>query len=191
MGLGTLFQLIYELVHWCVQWCVPAVCMIEHTDRAVKVTAGKVEELGPGYHWWHRRASKVYFTNVMRQTSALDDQLLTTKDGKTVRVGGMLVYQIVDITKYLVENEDADDGAEEMAAHALREVVIGSTFAEMQEPRTRKRDELTKSAQEMLSEFGLRVHYLRLTTFAETTARDLNHTGLGGYVPGSDDDEDE
>lgn len=79
-----------------------------------------------------------------------------------------------------------------MAAHALREVIITSNFAEMQQARAKKRDVLTQSAQEMLSQYGVRVEYLRLSTFAETDAKDLHHSGVL-MTPAAilDDEEDE
>lgn len=193
LGLDTLFSLVYEVVHWAIQWMFPHMTMIEATDQGVKVSGKRVKVLDPGRHWYHRRLSTVYTANVKRQTHALEDQLLTTGDGKRVRVGGVLVYSITDIEKWLIENEDSADAVEEMAAHALREVVISASFDEMQKARERKRDELTRSAQEMLGMFGVRVEYLRLTSFAETDAKDLHHSGSldsGPAAATSDEDED-
>jgi len=192
-GVEQVFHLAYEIVHWSVQWSIPKMTVIEATDEGVKITGGRVKTLGAGRHWYHTRLSTVYTANVKRQTHALDDQLLTTDDGKRVRVGGVLVYCITDIEKWLVENEDSADAVSEMAAHALREVIISTTFDDMQKAREKKRDELTRSAQEMLGMFGVRVEYLRLTTFAETDAKDLYHSGSldGGVAQTTEEDDDE
>jgi len=191
IGLETLFHLVYEIVHWCVGWCVPEMFHVEATDEAVKISGSKVKVLGPGRHWYHTMLSVIYHANVRRQTLALDDQLLTTQDHKRVRVGGMLVYKVTDIEKWLIDNEDSAEAIAEMAAHALREVIITSTFAEMQEARSQKRDALTREAQANLGAFGVRVEYLRLTTFAETEAKDIYHCGslAGGAYAEEEDDE--
>lgn len=192
IGLETLFHLVYEIVHWAVAWTIPGVVHVEATDRGVRVTKEHVVELEPGWHFYHRRLQTVYTANVRRQTIALPDQLLTTHDRKRVRVGGLLVYHVTDVTKFLIENDDAAEGLVEMAGHALREVVIDGDFADMQKKREQKRDELTRSAQEMLGQYGVRVEYLRLSTFAETAARDIYHGGslFTGAVAPMIDDED-
>lgn len=192
IGLETLFHLVYEIVHWIVSWSTLAMKMVEATDEGVKITGSKVKLLKPGFHFWHQELSSIYTTNVMRQTQPLADQLLTTKDGKRVRVGGVLVYRINDVLKWLIDNEDSQDAVEEMAAHSLREVIITSNFDDMQKARVQKRDELTRSAQEMLGMFGVRVEYLRLTTFAESDAKDLHHSGtLDAHALAATSEEDD
>lgn len=193
VGLETLFHLVYEFFHWVIAWCIPAMKMVEATDMGVKITGDKVKLLQPGRHLWHQQLSSVYTANVMRQTEPLADQLLTTKDGKRVRVGGVLVYRITDALKWLIENEDSAEAVKQVVAHALREVIITTDFEDMQQARAKKRDELTRSAQEMLGMFGVRVEYLRLTTFAESDARDLHHSGtldFSGHATTADEDEE-
>ena len=49
------------------------------------------------------------YETVVRQTSYLDPQSLTTKDGKSVTVAGIIVYKIIDIRKFLLDIDDGED----------------------------------------------------------------------------------
>lgn len=179
MGLENLFCWVPWLIKWVCGW-FPRFSRLHVFQGGVKIGGNKVVELKPGFVIWIPHFSDVYVDNVKRKVVVLQDQLLTTKDGLRVRVGGLLVYHITNISTWLVENEDPDHGLLNEAGRVLREWVKAKSFAEIQDyaPSKRGEDELTRLAQsEMGTDFGVRVRQLSMTSFAETNATDLNHSG--------------
>jgi regulator of protease activity HflC (stomatin/prohibitin superfamily) len=187
MGLGELFSWVPQLITWLLGW-VPHMGRIHSYEAGVKISGPQVRELrsdnrllgiGPrGVFLWVPHFSEIFKDNVVRKVVELPEQLLTTKDKKRVRAGGILVYRIEDVATWLSENEDPDHGVQVEAARVLREWVVGMTFAEVQGHSTSRDDSLTQRAQAALDEdFGVVVIQVALASFAETEARDLHHGG--------------
>lgn len=185
VGLETLFHLVYEFFHWLVSWLFPKQGMIDKTERGVLIRGNYVKVLLPGPYWHWVRWSDVYVDNIVRKVREMTDQALTTEDGKTVRAGGVIEFEITDIESWIVNNEDPEQGLMVAAQRVLRDFVRSSTFDEIQgfEPEDIDEDDeaddpLTARAREELNgDFGVHVIQLGLTVFAESTARDFNHTG--------------
>lgn len=185
IGLETLFHLVYEFFHWLVSWVFPQQGMIDRTEMGVLIRGNYVKVLKPGPYWHWVRWSDVYVDNIVRKVREMQDQVLTTADGITVRAGGVLVFEITDIRTWIVKNEDPEQGLLVDAQRVLRDFVKASTFEEIQdfEPEVLDEDEdaddpLTKRTRSELNDyFGVYVRQLGLTVFAETEARDHNHTG--------------
>ena len=179
LGLENLFAWIPELIGWCCSWLPRRGRLYVH-EGGVKLTGAKVKVLEHGTFWFFPRWSECYVDNIKRKVVDLPKQVLTTKDGKRVRVGGVLVYHIRDIAKWIVENEDPANGVLIEAERVVREWVRHHDFDEVQnyDPKKREDDDLTKLAQDELgSDFGVWVRDLGFKDFAETDAKDLYHSG--------------
>jgi len=87
------------------------------------------------------RWSECYTDNIKRKVIDLPKQVLTTKDGKRVRVGGVFVYHIRDIEKWIIENEDPESGVLIEAERVVREWVRHHDFQEVQDYDPKKREE--------------------------------------------------
>ena len=112
---------------------IPRFTVVRKTDRGVKFVRGKkVKVLEPGLRWYWPLVTEIEVVNVQRQVLKLPVQTLYTSDEKTVIAGGVVVYSIEDIYKYLVENYDAEDSIAEVAAACLRDIVISKTVKEIQ-----------------------------------------------------------
>lgn len=184
LGLETLFCWVPWLVRWVLSWCPKRVRLGVH-EKAVKIRGKQVIPLEPGTSWFNARWSMVKRVVVSRRVIDLDDQCLTTKDGRDVRVGGVVVYRVVNPETFLVDNEDAEHGVMTEAARVLRDFVRDHTFEEIQNhaPNGRNDDRLTRSGQALLgAAFGVRVEVLGFTNFVATKVRSLHHSG---YVFGS------
>ena len=180
MGLEPLFSWIPALLLWLLSWLPHAARMPVH-EGGVKISGKKVKALGPGWYWWVPRFTEVYVDNVKRKSVDLPEQLLTTKDDQRVRAGGVFVYHITNVERWLVDNEGPEDGIQTQAARVLREWVKARTFDDVQafQPKKRGDDELTRLAQnELGTDFGVRIEQLGLASFAVTDATDLHHSGL-------------
>lgn len=205
MGLEPLFSWIPALFSFLLSW-LPHGARLHVHEGGVKISGSNVVELSrkrrwstlwlvPAWYWWVPRFSDIFTDNIKRKVIDLPDQLLTTKDRKRVRAGGVLVYHLQNVITWLVENEDPEDGVQVEAARVLREWVKARTFDEVQNYTAEKRsdDVLTRLGQDQLgADFGVRVRQLSLTCFAETAARDLYHSGIAGAlgIPEATSDED-
>lgn len=187
-GLDSIFSVLTDPIYWVVSWCIPRYGMVEAHESAVKVTGPKVTQLEPGPYWYHRRLSTIYTVNVKRRTLEPSDLVGTTSDGVTVRVGLALAFEITAPVKWLIDNEDSEQGLlTEVQAVALEWVAVHEYSEILTELAS---DTLTKVAQKQLGRyFGVRVLRLRLTSFAETEARELNHSGISPSPLQDDEDE--
>jgi len=194
MGLEPLFSWIPALLLWLLSWMPHAARCPVH-EGGVKISGAKVRTIGPGWYWWVPRFTEVFTDNVKRKVIDLPEQLLTTKDDCRVRAGGILIYHISNIERWLVENESPEHGVQVQAARVLREWVKARDFGDVQafNPDKRKEDELTRLAQsEVGQDFGVRIDQLALASFAETDATDLHHSGpaVMPAAPAAHDDEE-
>jgi len=179
LGLEAAFCWIPWTITWVLSW-LPKRGRLGVHQGGVKIKGNEVTVLEPGTYWWNVRWSEVLDAHVRTQTVDLCDQLLTTADGKRVRAGGILVFNISNIETWLVDNVDSDNALLAACARVIRDYVVQSNFDDLQTPssRLRRDDNLTKTAQaELGARFGVRIHYLGLGSFATTRAIDLYHAG--------------
>ncbi len=137
---------------------------------------------GPRIIWWLPCVSDLEIITVVRQVVDLEPQTLMTKDGKPVVAGAVVVYTIEDVSRYLIENHDAERSVAEVAGAALRESIVVRPLAEIQENERKKVDNaLTRTAGDHLAEFGILVERMRLTDFS--TAQIMNYVGVAPFAP--------
>jgi len=179
-------------------WVVPCHGIIEATERGVKITGGRVIQLDPGDYFYHSPRTQVYVENVKRKVREPADVIVVTKetvtangetleDSATLRVGISLAFTITNITTWLVENEDAEQGLLLDVQRVVLKYARARTYQEFLE---HDEADLTKFAQKELGRyFGVQIKQLGLTSIAETECRDLNHTGaLGGSLIGDEEE---
>lgn len=207
MGLEALFFWLKPLLVWLLEW-LPHGARLPVHEGGVIISGEKVRIIArrrrwstlwlmPSWYWWVPRFSDVFTDNVKRKVIELPEQLLTTKDGRRVRAGGVFVYHVTNVERWLVENEAPEQGVQVQASRVLRDWVKARRFDDVQSfsPDRRKEDELTRTAQaDVGQDFGIRVESLGLASFAECEARDLHHSGsiegLGAAAAADPDDEE-
>lgn len=163
-----------DLVRWVAN-LFPRIAHVKATHRAVKFVRAEAREIGAGLHVWWPITTEIEVSPVVRQVLGLNQQVLETKDGQTVIADGVLVYTVVDLFKFLVENFNADDNVRELAETALREAILSLTFEEINSGRVKLDRRLTQRASEALESFGVGVESLKLQSFAKGNV--LIHAG--------------
>lgn len=148
--------------------------------RAVKFVRGRTVEVGPGLHLYWPITTAFTTYPVVRQVLDVPAQTLTTKDGRTVVAGGLVVFSIDDLTVFLVENYEAEDSVSELAQAGIRKAIVSKTFEEVQGGRADLDNKLTTEAQKVLKTLGVTVEFMRLTDFAEAHAFVLIGDGFRG-----------
>ena len=179
---SELLGLIVRPALWVLRW-IPHMGRMHITERGVRLSGRHIAEIGPGFYLWIPNMSLVVSDNVKRKARSLADQTLTTKDGVTVRAGAVIDFRVVNITSWLVENEDPEIGLYVEAQRLVCEWVEAHNFDEI---LARSSGQLTGLAEEQLGkEFGVWIRRLGFDTFAETSARDFTHQGAGLAVDDS------
>lgn len=171
------FAVLGDFLQW-VGSLLPRWKLICTTEGAV-VFRRRGEKIvrGPKIVWWIPCVSDLEVIPIVRQVIDLHPQTLTTKDSHPVIAGAVVVYDVQDVRKFLVENFDAEQSIAEVAGAALRETIVDKTFDEIQDnPRKTTDNALSRAASDHLSEYGVRVERMRLTDFAK--ARIINFVGL-------------
>lgn len=147
--------------------------VIDHYQRAVVLRLGHYHrELGPGLHWMIPMAEDALVDNVKVRTTHMGDQVLTTLDGKTITVSGIIRWNISDIRKALLEVEGLDDVYRDVTVTTLADYVKNKTWEQLQDPVVT--EELTKTARKMGWRYGVEVESLSLGNKAETMSITLN-----------------
>jgi len=125
-----MFDRIFDFIADAWEWLIPWV-IIDQYEQGVVLRLGKFKRVvNPGLSFiFPFGIEEVKYETVVRQTSYLDPQSLTTKDGKSVTLAGIIIYKIIDIRKFLL---DIDDGEDDMNNTVKRSLFNFDVFKEAQ-----------------------------------------------------------
>lgn len=181
------FSWIGDLIGWIVDW-IPRVEICRATHRGVKFVRGKhVKEINPGLYVYWPMTTECSITPVVRQSVNLPPQTLTTKDGHSVLVSPVLIYEINDVRKALAESYDHDDTVVEVGGLAVVEAVASRTFEEIRENLTTDvKKDITEMSRRLLAPFGVKVKVGLLSDFSK--CRVIRIAGDGGAHVLEDDE---
>jgi regulator of protease activity HflC (stomatin/prohibitin superfamily) len=154
----------------------PRLLIVEATHRGVRFRHGKhVIPLEPGLHIYWPLVTMIQVVPVVRQTTRPPVQGLTTKDGHSVSVRGMVRYKIRNIKQALAETWELDVAIADESTALLCDLIMRSTFDEIKNSRRELDEAFTEAAKKMLTDYGVTVLLAHLTDFVDSTT--LNHQG--------------
>ena len=161
--LNTLIQTFYRFI--------PHVLIVRATHGGMKwVRGNRIKPLPPGLHVYWPLTTEVEVIVTARQTLAIPDQVLTTKDGKKVVVKTLVVYKIRDVVHAIGRvNWDVDTTVNDLTQSAVVRVIATHTYDEIMKGIA---DEsmtttLTREVRKELRQFGVHVVRSKLVDFAE------------------------
>lgn len=160
---------------------IPRRVIVRATHGGVKWKwRGEPKELKPGVRWYWPLLSDIELIVVARQTVNTRTQALITKDGKTVAVGGVVIYSISDVVQAIGKlNFDPIDTAGDISQAAIVQVISSMTFEEiMGGVSTTVEESLTHKCRKALRQYGIYVHRAALTDFSPSRA--INLLGVQG-----------
>lgn len=164
--LGQLFQALLSLV--------PRLGICRATHGGVKFRRGSVvREIKPGLFWYWPLVTEVEIIATARQTLNLPTQRLTTKDGVSVVVAGVVVYTVRNVVQALTANWDHDATIGDISLAALARHVAFHTFDELLASQADEgaSDALTRLCREDLSRpYGLNVERFFVSDFVRAKA---------------------
>lgn len=159
---------IGQVAAWLGLW-IPRWIIVDTTHGAVKFVKGStVMACGPGIHWYWPVTTNFVMHPTARQSSNLKSQTVMTADDKTIAVGGMIVYEIADITAILAYTFDPDETIKDVALSSIHDVCCQLSWAEMREQqRSGALDRKLKTeARKDLDRYGVKVLKMTLTDLA-------------------------
>ena len=118
-----------------------------------------------GLHWYLPVVTELCVIPVRRQTLNLEDQYLTTKDSKSVGVGGILVYEVKDTRVLLTSCEDYEDAIKDISLAVIKRVVTTKDFQWFVDNPHDADKLLTRSIRAELNSFGIRTKRCTLSDF--------------------------
>lgn len=110
-----MFDRLFDFLALAWQWLIPWV-IIDVYEAGVILRFGKFERIvEPGLNFmWPIGIEVCKAETIVRQTSYLDPQSLTSMDGKSVTISGILTYTIVDIKMFLLHIDDGETDVQNM-----------------------------------------------------------------------------
>lgn len=132
---------------------------------------GKVQEIKPGLYWYWPIVTEVQELPTKRQTMRLDTQTLTTTDDQTIATSAVVVYEINNIRKAIVDTWDIEETIGDAAQYAVVQAITSRSFEEARAAMTGAiPDELKKQCAKDLRQFGVAVKDAFLSDLTFTTA---------------------
>lgn len=157
-----------QIAQWIGQF-FPRWVILNTTEGAVKFVKGsRAVPLGPGIHWFWPATTEIKSWVVARQSVNLPAQTITTVDGKTIAVGGLIIFKIVDALELIAHVWNPDETIRDISAGVIHDVCSQSEWGELQMAKndgTLKR-ELRREMRKKLRPFGVVVLGATLTDFA-------------------------
>ena len=111
---------------------------------------------------------EIHSMNVRPTALELEEQALTSKDGKKVTLRGVLIWSIFDIKKACLDVEDAEESLADIAVGIIQQEAECTTWAQIRTPAFRKR--CLKMIQKQARKWGISVSTVKFQdiTQAET-----------------------
>lgn len=137
--------------------------VIDQYDMGVVLRFGKYHRtVGPGLHLIAPFGiEEEMHDTVVRTTSYLETQTVTSSDGKSANITAILVYKIGNIKRWLLEVDDAEEALHDMTYGIISELAETKTWAEIMKPPFM--DEVTELVQEEAISWGARVEAVKLS----------------------------
>lgn len=157
-----------QIAAWVGQW-IPRWIILDTTEGAVKFRGGKTPiECGPGVHFYWPARTKIQEYPTARQGERLQSQTMVTADGRTIVVGGMLVYSVTEILKLVATTFDPQGTVKDIALTAVHDVCCRMDWQTLQTEQQRSTldTKLKNAAQKQLTDYGVKVEKLMLTDLA-------------------------
>ena len=165
--MNAIIELLRSFWRLFVWWVV-----IQPWEMGIRIRLGKRRtRLAPGLSFRIPYVDAVYRQSVRLRFTTLPPQTVTTQDGKTLTLAGVLGYSIENVDLLYDTLHQAEDGLRSLAQGAVAAYVHGHDLAECRPATIEERaaDGL------VLSRYGLSFYSLALTTYAQVrTYRIIN-----------------
>jgi regulator of protease activity HflC (stomatin/prohibitin superfamily) len=131
-----LFDLIADAWEWLIPWVI-----IDVYELGVVLRWGMPKRvIGGGLHFvWPLGIEVVKYDTVVRQTSPLDVQSVTSLDDKPVTIAGIIIFTIENIKRFLLEIDDGEADMNNIVYGIITEFVETTNWLEIKTPEFNER----------------------------------------------------
>jgi regulator of protease activity HflC (stomatin/prohibitin superfamily) len=182
-----LFAWVQQLWEFLVS-LIPHLDLMQANYSGVKFKrGGKVVEIKPGLFWYWPIVTNVQSLPTARQTMTLASQTLQTKDDYTVTASAVVVYEVNDVRKALVDTWDVEDTISDVALRAVTVAIASRDYEAVRAAMVGEiPTEVKNRCKKDLRQFGILVKDAFLSDCASTTAYRL--MGDGAVLPTGEPD---
>lgn len=156
--LDRLIDLILQSLGFFVPFAV-----VDHYEQGVVLRFGVFHrKLEPGFHWLiPLRIERVILDNVVPRTVNLGSQSLTTSDGKSIVVSGVVTASIRDVKKATLEVESVDHALRDACLGAIGTHIASNTWAHLCTDESG--EVLTKACRKQAWRYGIEIEKVQLS----------------------------
>lgn len=130
-----MFDRLVDLVIQCIGLFKPWEVVACYESGVVLRFGRHHRTLGAGFHWvWPLGIEHVFTANIVTNTTNLGVQSLTTKDGHSISISGLLTWKIIDAPKFLLEVEGGGEAIADLTFGAVADLVQSHTWEQVSEP---------------------------------------------------------
>lgn len=147
-----LIDLLVQFIELFKFWAV-----IDPYEEALVLRLGKLHRhLLCGWHWVIPMGiDRVIDEHIVPAVHVLENESVTTRDGKTISFRAVVTYRVRDIKKLLLEVEDGNHAVVDACAGEVARVLRESTWEEINHPEIL--DTVTAAARKRGFKFGVEI----------------------------------
>ncbi len=173
-ALNQLLEVVLGYIESAKFWVV-----LDPYEEAVIIRLGKFSRvLSSGVHWIVPFAGYAIRDNVVPSTIHVGPLSLTTQDGVSVIVAGVVTWSIVDIRAFLLDIEDPESFLEESCFGVLGEITRGRTWDQLIAPKSKFRFSVEKRMIRVMKKYGVQVEHFQFSDL--TRSRTVRVMGWSG-----------
>lgn len=165
IGVGLVMGAFDRIMNWVEKFIAyfQFLFIINQYDAGVVLRFGKYSRtVGPGLHLRVPFGVEEHtYDTIVRTTSYLETQTVTSSDGKSINISAILVYKIGNIKRWLLEVDDAEAALHDMTYGIISELAETKTWAQIMKPAFM--EEVTELVQEEAISWGARVEAVKLS----------------------------
>lgn len=140
---------------------VKPIVFINDFSMGVLLRGGKYKKtLDPGPHFKIPFLDEIFTHYAKEDTILTPSQKLTTKDGKTVTVSGILLYYIEDIKTFLLEINNGEQALSDVAMGFISDAITGNDFTDCYNENNTK--QISKDVRRAAKKWGMYLVYFKL-----------------------------
>lgn len=165
---------IGAIADWVGRWIprmtiiIPSLGAVKYTGRFWGPEDMRITAHGPGLLVYWPLVSVLDLYPTVRQTDDLKSQTISTADGKTIAVSGLITYEVYDLLKLLPTTFEPAKLISEITLTAIHECLSKLAWEDLQieQQRSTLETKLKNAAKRQLDDYGVKVIKVQLTDMA-------------------------
>lgn len=184
IGVGLILGTFDKLLEWIeagLEW-FGFLFIVNDYQGGVVLRFGKYHRtVGPGLHLkWPFNIEEEMITTVVRRTSYLDVQSITSRDGKPVNASPVVIYKIGNVKRWLLEVDDAEEALNDVTYGLNDALALEHDWADIRSPDYAEK--LTEAVRTEGVTWGARVEEVKFADRAQSKSLRLWTGGVDAEI---------